>query len=284
MSSETTYSPGTLFRIFADNGSKHFTAVLLKDGQVLEVKNPDTKTRVKFPSVTMWRASHGASEDELKVDRTKSSGIITGSDTHGFDYPNKWQPSYSWVSWLYMMIGEAAPQLFKSEELKTLYNEMVALCKKHEQELRHWDFAFKGSRRYEAANLKSRSSVHSADKWCGFPGYFYCENYSYSPYSGPGHKRYKKEDYDAARAEIVAVYNKIYDIVETHVGQYMAKKQKVISTQRNLSQSKSAIKRFEKKLAAAQSSIDWYKKNIITETAKLAKYEEELLASKMADV
>ena len=167
MSSETTYAPGTLFRIYSTaespsislttTSSKHYTAVLLKDGKVLEVKNPDNGKKETFPSLTMWRASHGATEDDVKVDPSNGSGIVVGTDTNDFNYPTENLSSYSWVRWLYLMVGEAAPQLLKSEEFKTLYNQMVELCNKHKQELRHYDYQFKGKTRYDVNNLKRHS-------------------------------------------------------------------------------------------------------------------------------
>jgi hypothetical protein len=54
-------TPGTLFRIYKKDSTAHYTAVLLKDGSVLEVKNPDTSNKKeKFASVALWREARGA--------------------------------------------------------------------------------------------------------------------------------------------------------------------------------------------------------------------------------
>lgn len=290
MSSETTYAPGTLFRIystvdspsisFPTTGSKHYTAVLLKDGKVLEVKNPDTGKKETFPSLTMWRASHGATEDDVRVDNSNGQGIIVGTDTNGFNYPNEWHSAYAWIKWLYLMVGEAAPQLLKSEEFKTLYNQMVELCNKHKQELRHWDYSFRGKTRYDAYNLKNRYA--NGDKWDGYPGHFYYENYHYSPYTGPGHKRYTKEDYEAARNEFVSVYKKIYEIVHPVISDYMTKKHNILSTQSKIARSKAIIKKYEKKTQQLESTIKWYKSTVQAEIANIAKYETELITAQTA--
>lgn len=287
MSSETTYAPGTLFRIystadspsisFPTTGSKHYTAVLLKDGKVLEVKNPDTGKKETFPSLTMWRASHGATEDDVKVDSSNSNGIVVGTDTNDFNYPKENLSSYSWVRWLYLMVGEAAPQLLKSEEFKTLYNKMVELCNKHKQELRNYDYQFRGKTRYDANNLKD---TRYNSKWGGFPGYFYYENYYYSRHSGNGHKYYSQTEYESARAEIISVYNKIYEIVQPVISDYMTKKHNINYTQSKIAQSKATIKKYEKKTEQLETNIKLYKSTVQTELANLAKYETELIIAK----
>lgn len=289
MSSETTYAPGTLFRIYSTAeslsisfptiSSKHYTAVLLKDGKILELKNPDTCKKETFPSLTMWRASHGATEDDVKVDSSKGSGIVIGSNTNGFNYPTENFSSYTWVRWLYLMVGEAAPQLLKSEEFKTLYNQMVELCNKHKQELRHWDYNFLGKTLYDIKNLKT---TRYNEKWDGYPGYFYYENFYYSRHSGNEYKYYSKEEYESARTEIISVYNKIYQIVQPVISDYMTKKNNILSIQSKIAQSKAKIKKAEKKAEQLQTSIKWYKSYIQTELANLTKYETELITAQTA--
>lgn len=280
MSSETTYAPGTLFRIYSADNSKHYTAVLLKDGKVLEVKNPDTGKKETFPSLTMWRASHGATEEDVKVDNSKGSGIVVGTVTNGFNYPTEWHSAYAWIKWLYMIVGEAAPQLLKSEEFKVLYNQMVELCNKHKQELRHWDYSFRGKTRYDAYNLKSRYAA--GDKWDGYPGHFYYEKFYYARHSGNDYKYYSKEDYEVARNEFISVYKKIYEIVQPVISDYMTKKNNILKTQAKISQTKATIKKYEKKVAQLESTIKWYKSTVKTELANLANYETELITAQTA--
>lgn len=277
----SSYAPGTTFRIYTNDspsisfpttGSKHYTAVLLKDGQVLEVKNPDTGKKETFPSLTEWCNARGVTENDVKVDSSKGSGIVVGSDTNGFNYPTERGSSYTWVKWLYQMVGEGAPQLLKSEEFKTLYNQMVELCNKHKQELRHWDYNFSGKSRYSPQNLKNN---YISAKWTSYPGYFYNENYTF------GQKRYSAAEYDAARGEIVKVYKKICYIVEPLISDYMTKKHNILTTQRKIAQSNAAIKRLEKKAEQLQNSIKWNKSYIANEQANLAKYEGELIVAQM---
>jgi hypothetical protein len=280
-----SYAPGTLFRIYSTDNSKHYTAVLLKDGQVLELKNPDTGTRETFPGLSMWRASHGAAEDEVQVDSSKGIGVVMGSDTNGYNYLTEKHPAYKWIQWCYSIVKEAAPQLLKSEEFKTTYNKMVELCTKYKQELTDWRRYNTGVDRYKPDNIHI---VTNKNQWrgemSGFPGRFQYQSYSYSPYSGPGHKRYSKEDYDKATTEIGAAYVAVVTIIKPEIESYMTKKYNVAKTEKDIRNNQAAIKRYEKKLSALQSTIDYYKSYIQKDTATLAKLQEELIIKKMEAV
>lgn len=273
MSLSKVFAPGTLFRARLSDDSKHYTAILLKNGKVLEVKNPDTGVKSTFDSVELWQASHP--DCMLEFDASKSSGYIISSDTFGFNYPTEKDSAYIWLRWLYSMIGEAAPQLLLSEELKTLYNQMVELSTKHSQELNHWAHCYTGKYRYDSKNLKA-TNYGNKDRWDGYPGYFPNENY-YSRYFDKGHKCYSTDEYNTARAEIVSVYKKIYEIVEPTVSKYMTKKHNFLATQAKIAQTKATIKKYEKKTYQLENSIKWYKERVQTETANLATYQTELI-------
>lgn len=280
MSLSSKFAPGTLFRARLSDDSKHYTAVLLKNGKVLEVKNPDTGVKSTFDNVELWQASHP--DCLLEVDPSKGSGIVISSDTNGFNYPTDKDKAYHWIKWVYSIVGEGAPQLLTSEEFKTVFNEMVELCTKHKQELYHWDHQYWGKDRYSPYNLKNRQ--YGNDKWAGYPGYFYYENYYYAPYSGAGHKRYSTSDYNSARNEIIVAYKKIYDIVHPVISDYITKKQNILKTQYNISQSKASIKRLMKKKEQLQNSIKWYESTVVKEVENLQKYETELITAKTASL
>lgn len=275
MSTGSTYAPGTLFRIYTADNSKHFTAVVLKNGQILEVKNPYTNKKELFPSFNMWRTFHGAAECEVIIDVSKSYGIIQGSDTNDIKYPTEKHSAYTWVKWLYLIISEAAPQLLKSDEFKTFYNQMVEICTKHKQELRHYDHKFKPKTRYDSKNLKG--SYHTNSKWLGYPAYFVNENsYNYS-YSEAEYKQYSNNDYDTARIEIIYIYKKIYNIVEPYITDYMSKKNNILMTQSKIVKSKATIKRLMNKIKKLENTIECYDSNILQEVENLSKYETELI-------
>jgi hypothetical protein len=275
-----SHAPGTLFRVYTADKSKHYTAVLLRDGQVLEVKNPDpdSKTGMKFPSLTMWRASHGASEEDLVVDASKGRGVVVGSETNGFNYPQEFHTAYAWARWCFEILKELAPQLLNSEALKLAYNHMVELCTKHKQELRCFYYSNTGLNRYSSSHIR----WDEKKEWSGFEGYFYYYNFNYSPYSGVGHKRYSKADYDEARKEIVAAYKVILDIIKPEIEAPMSKKYKLVEAQKKIHDSQKYIKKLEQKVTDFHKSIEWYKSIIVQETAKLTQLEADLLSHKVS--
>jgi hypothetical protein len=229
----------------------------------------------------MWRASHGAAEDEVQVDSSKGIGVVTGSDTNGFNYPTEKHYAYKWVQWCYSIVKEAAPQLLNSEEFKTAYNKIVELCTKHKQELSDWRRYNSGVDRYKPDNIR----IATKNQYPGeFLGRFHYQYYSYSPYSGPGHKRYTATDYTEAGNELGAAYVAIVNIIKPEIESYMTKKYNIAKTQNDIRYRQAAIKRYEKKLSNLQNEINWYKSYIEKDTAALAKLQEEFITSKMGAI
>jgi hypothetical protein len=281
-----SYAPGTTFRIYTADNSKHYTAVLLKDGQVLEVKNPDTGTKTTFPSLTMWCASHAATEEDVKVDASKGSGIVIGTDTNGFNYPNGNHSAFNWIKWCYSIVKEIAPQLLDSSEFKIAYNNMVEIITKHKQELYDYNNYNSGDRRYSLYNIHFDDSNKAyASKWCGYNGRFQCDNNYSTYYSGTKNKNgYSKDDCDKARTEIVSAYKTILDIINPKITDLMDKKFKIARAEKDIRYSQAAIKRTQNKLDKLKVTIDWYKSDIEKQTANLAKLHLELITSKTASM
>jgi hypothetical protein len=233
----------------------------------------------------MWRASHSATEEDVKVDASKSSGVVIGSDTLGFNYPTEKARTYKWVQWCYSIVKEAAPQLLNSEEFKAAYNNMVEVCTKHKQELTDWHNYRPGMKRY---NLDNILIVNNKNQYrgvmSGFPGSFQYQYYSNSPYSGPGYKRYTKEDYDKATTEIGAAYVAVVNIIKPEIEPYMPKKYKIAQTEYDIRDKRAAIKRYEKKVSKLQNEINWYTSYIKSDTDAITKLQEELITKKMEAV
>lgn len=259
MSSE--YAPGTLFRICSN--INRYTAVLLKDGQLLEVKNTYAIRKETFPSVTSWCTTRGVAENEVKIDTSKGSGIVVGSNTHGFNYPTGYYSAYYWIKWLYSMIAEAAPQLFQSEELKLAYNEMVELCTKYKQDLWHWRYD-----RYHPFNLKTS---YANDKWYNYPGYFYYENM----YITAGRET-NLNRLNLARSEIIPVYKRIYAIVYPVLSDYMNKRYNVHKIKKMISNSNTNINRLQKKADKLRNSLQLCESSISKEQENIIKYKTQL--------
>ena len=270
-----TYIPGTIFRAYTADNSKHYSAVLLKDGRVFEIKNPDTRERVTYDSFDSWFAEHP--DCTLKVDISKSSGCIIPSDTNGVNYPTEKHTAFRWVQWLYSIVGEFASSLLTSEDFKTAYNHMVEVATKHKQELDHYDYLFVGYRRYTPLTLSSVGGYRA--EWSGYPGSFHSSHYYHTPYTGIGHKRYTKEDYTAARVEIVNAYKRLYEIVNPVISEKMAAKRAFLDKKREIATVETNIRKSEKKIKELESSIAWRKSYIAKEKDSLPRLQQELFTA-----
>jgi hypothetical protein len=265
-----SYNPGTMFRAYPNTDkSKHYTAVLLKNGKVLEVKNPDNGAKTTYDSLELWQAEHP--DCTFETDTSRSSGVVIGSDTNGFNYPNEKNHANGWVRWCYSMVKEAAPQLLSSEELRLAYNKMVEVCDKHKEELRN--DSYETIYRYSSQNIywTTDKNYYNA-RWCGFGAYFVNEQY----YRTGQNKRYTKEEYDVARKEIVDAYKAVLDIITPHIKDYMAKKHKIIRAKRDIGVAKRSVQYCEKKMTEFQNRITNLKSYIEVESLNLMKWEAEL--------
>jgi len=265
----SNYTPGTLFRLCEANTSKHYTAVLLKDGTILEVKNPHTNSKTTYDSLDCWLAEYPGLE--LKIDASKSSGIVNEGNTNGFNYPMNTHMAFYFCQQLYVIINELAPQLLDSEELRLAYNNMVEVCYRHSDELYDWKGNYTGKNRYSFLN---ENNYAWREKWEGYPGYFYREfNYG-QPYAI---HQYTIEQYKEARKEILDAYKKIRNIINPIILPIVAKKCKILNTKKKISEIKALIRRRQKK-------IDLYKSNIENNNMELANLENELLRYEIASV
>jgi len=260
--------PGTLYRIYSDD--KHYTAVQLKDGSVLEVKNPDTGKKTTFASVEEWQASHSATE--VKTDASKASGVILPrSKANGFNCPeNKTNPNTSWLYWCYEIMAEGAPHLLTNEEVKTAYNQFRAVCEKYASEFRFHTYSFMTRKsKYSPENLKYRTTYKSIygetieDKWCGLNAYFHSDVFGRALYpSLPNKLAFSTvNENNTVRAEICSAYKKLYDLIQSSLIDFLTKKYKLSQAEVRVQLSKAALSRVQKKLAKLQKFEECYKKD-----------------------
>jgi hypothetical protein len=258
-----SYAPRTLFRL-----SDKYTAVLLKDGSVFEVKNKDTNTRSKYESLEAWKAAHP--DLPLTTDTSKAYGIVIGSDTYGFNYPTEKHEVFKWVQWLYSMLCEAAPHLLKNEELKTLYNKMVELVSQQKGFLDHCYSLSLSSKIYsieylnwQPTRLEYRKEVPHPT--CGYPGRFQSKEYGMCD-----------TKLTPIQQEIIQTYKKILDIVEPDLKPYIEKKWKIYEIKRIVSCHQTSIKKIQKKINEFEERIVNMKMYIERLNAKNKKLESEL--------
>lgn len=258
------FTPGTIFRAYPKGEkSKHYSAILLKDGKVLEV-NSDTKNQSTYESLKVWKEIH--SDCSIKIDTLY---------TNGFNVPTSKDGAYGWVRWCYSMVKEAAPHLLISEEFKIAYNKMVDVCDKYKDEIYyHMNDESSLIYRYHINNIEISTDRKGVWEWpwCGFCGYFYNENI-YRNGILIGHSR---EYYEIARKEIVEVYKPILDIIKPHIEKYMELKTQILETKNKIGKLKRSVARAENRLVDAQNKICEFKSSVNNEYDNLAKFEELL--------
>jgi hypothetical protein len=153
-----SYAPGTLFRAY--NAGQHTTAIQLKDGSVLQVKN----VRATYPSLDAWLVATSATRENLVVDTSKASGITVGADTHGFDYRRCYDPQYKWTNHCYALMLELTPHLLERADVRAAFNTLVDVCSKCTHSDRFM-FSYRGRRSYTPYIL-NYNDKHNAG---GFP-------------------------------------------------------------------------------------------------------------------
>jgi hypothetical protein len=201
-----SFNPGTLYRAYPKGEkSKHYTAVLLKDGKVLEVKNLDSKIKTKYDSIELWQAAHP--ECSIEKDESKKSYKI------GLNVPTEKCSAYIWLKWCYSIVKEAAPELLNSKKFKIAYNKMVDTCTKHKYDLICFT-VISGVNRYSSENINWEG--YEEYLWKGFNGYFYSEFYP-NKASSP----YGNVPYDRLRNPIISHYKAILDIIKPKIKKYM---------------------------------------------------------------
>jgi hypothetical protein len=163
-----SYNPGTLFRIPL-SPTIHITAVLLTNGQLLQVKPKHDTT---FSSLDDWRKFHDINDNiKISIDTSKSSGKCF-TVVNNINYPS-WSKdnAYNIAKWVYRMVFEFANDLLSNTEFVKAYNDFVDVCKKYEKKLISY-----GSSSYELYNTK-RFIKHT--NMFGYIGYFRNVDFTY---------------------------------------------------------------------------------------------------------
>lgn len=160
----TIYNPKTLLRLYDASGTYLSTAVVLNNGDVLEVKNSDGKEKGQYASAESWQETRP--DSKLNIDDTNASKIapIRHKDKFGFvdQYGSRW------TQWLLNMMYEGTPHLLEKEEVVTAYNNLTNLLARHSAHICPYTYSKSGRHlKYYEYNLVCDSTA-----WCGLPVYW----------------------------------------------------------------------------------------------------------------
>lgn len=264
------HAPGTVFRSYNADRSAHNTAVLLKDGRVLELKNADGSPKKTHDTYAAWLSERGIVADAIETDTSKATGIVITTDTHGFNVNLKDLPQYGtllWPVWCYRIIAEAAPQLLDDAAVKDAFNNLTAISEKHKSELNysHW---YSKEDYYNPAHLTYREEFAMK----GMKGMF---GWEYFPRNG-----WTKEMYAAAKTEIGAAYTILYNLIAPAVRPFLEKKFGLAEETKKLKKALQQInhmakreQKIQRKEYAAKRAYEWRMKMITEEKEKVAKWK-----------
>ena len=249
-----TYQVGTVFRLYNSDSSKHYTAIMLKDGKVMEVKNPDGgRVGTKFNSVEEFKTEREMEGGKLVVDTSKACGLPIGEDTHGFKYPrvNESRGWSAWPRWYYNLMLEVMPQLLDREDVRSAYNSLVDALEKCDKQQMTINSHMSNSKsaRFHMEYLK----WNEGNKFKGLPIYFATESYGgYSPYY---RRNFKQQEYDEARALIVTHYKQLYDMTHAELHANMEKRDKIARLESRIHDKVKAMGVIKRRIARLEDQV-----------------------------
>jgi hypothetical protein len=245
----TSYVAGTIFRIYKEDGVTHYTAVLLKNGNVLEVKNPETGEKAKFNSLVEWREARGAAENDVRVDTERTAKPVATAEDGSLKmkYPKNNKKINRQFRWYYDMMKECNPAMLDNEEIIKAYNALVDVCHKYYNEIcPSYHFSHKCYK--YSKNLLSYSTYSEWNKLCGFP------------------VDYSSELNDEACKEILDCYKPFYDLVHKDLHAFMEKKEKERKTLSQIKTYRAKIAHIERVISRMtrrySENLNYYKNKV----------------------
>jgi hypothetical protein len=248
-------APGTIYRIYKDavaQSGPHYTAVLMKDGRIYEVKNPDTSVKTIFDSLAAWCEARGVATEAVSVTTKKmletvdKAGLET-VDRGGFNVPRYKGKVSRLFNYYYDTLATADPKLLEKEEVKTAYNNLVGACSKYIKHMSLYASYNRDDMRYSQP-----STYH---KWGDFPVFFDVEG-RWGFYT-PGYGAKPSFDCDAARAEIVPAYKALYDLIAPTINAYRMKVRVKKYAARSIVRCTRLIEKAERARARVSARYDW---------------------------
>lgn len=263
----TTYTTGSLFRFYKEDGT-HYTAVLLKDGKVLEVKNPETGEKKIFTNLVEWREARGADEKDLVVDTARKtiSKPVSTEESLAMKYPKNNKKINILLRWYYDIMKECNPEMLDNEEIIKAYNKLVDVCHKYYDGLSP-SYRISRKRFKYSRELLSYTVPSQWNKWGGFPAGFSSEvTYYYQTTKSD-------TNFDVQRQEILDAYKPFYDLIHKDIHKFMQKKEKERITLAGIKDCKARIAKIERTIARVTSR---YTKNLTYYKNKLEELEKSL--------
>ena len=243
-----SYTTGTILRAYNADKTLHNTAIVLREGGVMELKNVDhRKTRTKHASVDEWKSACSFPEGSIMVDSSKAFGAVIGADTHGFKIPRGYDMKHNWFYWCYSILVEGLPLLLTNQPIITAFNDLYDIC----EELKFNCDSYSSNSTYR--RYSSVRFTFNSDKLAnGFPGYI--PNVSSRSYTSDNTK-YK---------QIGEKWKVLYDLLADPFISYLKHKFEESQKLYKINEIQKSIRRCEKKIKEYEATLkgwkDWKEK------------------------
>jgi hypothetical protein len=258
-------SSHTLFRIFSNEQKDiHYTAVLLKNGTYLEVKNPDTNnTKVVYQTLEEWAKAHNSNINDItnsEVSQSKTNNLKFNIISGNINTKTNLTGKFVWDVWYYHIIKTFDKSLLKNSEVIEAFNAFIDMYLKYKDKVNIQTFhlfqKYDKAEIYNPKNLSyhkyfSFSGETHESKWCGL---CWSSKISYKISINP---EIQKEDY-TMRSEITECYKKFYDLISPTILPKMEKKFKVLTAYKKIMEEIQTHKIYKKRINVLQIKL-YYK-------------------------
>jgi hypothetical protein len=285
-----SFAPGTIFRAFIADKSKHYTAVLLKNGSYLEVKNPDNNnTKTVFESLEEWTSSHDIDISQIvpeTLEQKRERKEV--KSTLKLEFPEKGKAPYvfNWGIWCYNIIKILDKSLLKQPDFIKAFNDIYEIWDKYKQNISTGDWYNKKDienfnpnkllYRTTKKNWKGEDEEDEEDIWRGLSWSFREEYWN--------NKKYSKEYFDEHRGIIIPYYKKLYDLIAPILLPKMTNKYQAEIHKKKIKEAKSNINFYEKlakkemrKIENRMKEIKYYEERMNKWNTTAIKFQNELI-------
>ena len=262
MTSLPIYPIGTMIRLYTGipGSNLRYTALVLPQETLLEVKNPHTKERRQFATMDDWLTARQTPGSAITYNYDKSKGKLI-KNLHGFAVPAaNGSVGNSWLRWCFSLMYEASAHLHEREDVRSAYNSLAELLEKHSD------------------SLRSRGCLYVIDRYT-------LTELAYSERADCGGLRMEltlqdKVQKEAVNAEIATAYKVLHDCIYSDIERYIKYKQAELRYNDRLKQIQKQTAYFEKQVERNKSLLRWTETKVAQLCAESKKTVELINANR----
>jgi hypothetical protein len=233
----------TLFRLYSNDNSKHYTAVLCKDGKYLEVKNPDTNTKTVFDSLEAWCEARDKTMDDIKEEEYKKSQKPELPEL-------KISDNFHFGKWLHNTINKFGKKLLKNPDVIKALNTFTDTYTKYHNKVYSSTYELRSiPEKYNPKYLTFRNTTKSwdgkeeEDLW-GNLGWNYVMGDYYN--KTEEQKKVEQELAKQIRQEFKVAFKTICELVSPTIVPKLEKEYKTRLLKREMATNKRYVERYSR--------------------------------------